>query len=47
MAAGLVEGRPMMQLCARQSERCRLCHGILSHKHVVVLACGHFFHEVR
>lgn len=41
----IVEGRPMAQLCARHSERCRLCHTVLSHKHVVVLACGHFFHE--
>lgn len=42
----LVEGRPMAQLCARQSERCRMCRTVLTHKHVVVLACGHFFHEV-
>jgi hypothetical protein len=43
---GPVEARPMCQLACKQGEKCRLCLGSIAIRPVLVLACGHYFHEV-
>lgn len=41
-----VVASPMVQLLCSPLEPCRLCGVLVTAQPTVVLACGHYFHEV-